>query len=137
MTQAATNYQFRTQLDLPYEQAIEKVTAALKEEGFGVLTEIDVKATLKKKLDVDFRRYVILGACNPVLADHALNEELEIGLFLPCNVIVYDDEQGGSVVSIVDPISMLGVVENPNLDAIADEARARLQRVGDTLETAA
>jgi uncharacterized protein (DUF302 family) len=137
MTQTTNDYGIRKHLNLPYEQAIEKVTAALKEEGFGVLTEIDVKATLKKKLDVDFRRYVILGACNPVLANQALNEELEIGLLLPCNVIVYDDEQGGSVVSIIDPISMLGIVENPNLDAIADEARARLQRVGDTLETTA
>jgi uncharacterized protein (DUF302 family) len=108
-----------------------------QEEGFGVLTEIDVKSTFKKKLDVDFRKYTILGACNPVLANQALGEELEIGLLLPCNVIVYDDEQGGSVVSIVDPISMLGVVENPNLDAGADEARARLQRVSNALATAA
>lgn len=137
MTQTNTEYGFRTRLNLPYEQAIEKVTAALKTEGFGVLTEIDVTATLKKKLEVDFRKYVILGACNPVLANQALNEELEIGLLLPCNVIVYGDEQGGSVVSIVDPISMLGVVENPNLDAVADEARARLQRVSDALATAA
>ncbi|MFO7539835.1 MAG: DUF302 domain-containing protein [Chloroflexota bacterium] len=134
MTQTVTDYGIRTRVNLPYEQAIEKVTAALKEEGFGVLTEIDVKATLKKKLDVDFRRYVILGACNPVLANQALNEELEIGLLLPCNVIVYDNENGGSAVSIVDPISMLGVVANPSLDKIADEARARLQRVIASLE---
>lgn len=137
MTQKNAEYGFRSRLNLPYEQAIEKVTAALKAEGFGVLTEIDVKATLKKKLDVDFRKYVILGACNPVLANQALTEELEIGLLLPCNVIVYDDEQGGSMVSIVDPISMLGVVENPNLDAVADVARARLQRVSNALATAA
>lgn len=137
MTQTTTDYGFRTRLNLPYEQVIEKVTAALKEEGFGVLTEIDVKDTLKKKLDVEFRKYIILGACNPVLANQALTEELEIGLLLPCNVIVYDDEQGGSVVSIVDPISMLGVVVNPNLDAVADEARTRLQRVSKALETAA
>lgn len=134
MTQAITNYQFRTQLDLPYEEAIEKVTAALKEEGFGVLTEIDVKATLKKKLDAEFRRYVILGACNPQLAHQALNTELEIGLLLPCNVIVYEDEDaGGSVVSIVDPIAMLGVVINPTLDDVADEAQTRLQRVAAAL----
>ncbi len=136
MTQTNTEYGFRTRLNLPFEQTIEKVTAALKTEGFGVLTEIDVKATLKKKLDVEFRKYVILGACNPLLANQALTEELEIGLFLPCNVIVYDDEQGGSVVSIVDPISMLGVVANSNLDIVADEARARLQRVSKALETA-
>ena len=135
MTQTNTEYGFRTRLNLPYEQAIEEVTAALKTEGFGVLTEIDVKATLKKKLDVEFRKYVILGACNPVLANQALDKELAIGLLLPCNVIVYDDEQGGSVVSIVDPISMLGVVVNPNLDTVANEARARLQRVSQVLET--
>ncbi len=134
MTQTTTAYGFRTRLNLPYEQAIEKVTSALKAEGFGVLTEVDVKATLKTKLDVDFRKYIILGACNPVLANQALNEELEIGLLLPCNVIVYDDEEGGSAVSIVDPLIMLGVVVNPSLDKIADEARARLQRVAAALE---
>jgi uncharacterized protein (DUF302 family) len=130
MTQATTDYQLRTHLDLPYEQAIEKVTAALKEEGFGVLTEIDVQATLKKKLDAFFRRYVILGACNPNLAHQALNTELEIGLLLPCNVIVYeDDDENGSVVSIVDPLTMLGVVANSALDGVAAEAQERLQRV--------
>jgi uncharacterized protein (DUF302 family) len=123
-----TDYGFRTTLNIPYEEAIEKTTAALKEEGFGVLTEIDVKATLKKKLDADFRRYIILGACNPNLAYQALQGELEIGLLLPCNVIVYE-ENGGSVVSIVDPLSMLGVVEGPTLDPIANEAQTRLKRV--------
>lgn len=132
MTKTVTDYAYRTKLDLPYEQAVEKTTAALKEEGFGVLTEIDVKATLKKKLEADFRNYVILGACNPPLAHQALNTELEIGLLLPCNVIVYE-EDGGSVVSIVDPISMLGVVENPELDPVASEARSRLQRVIEAL----
>ena len=134
MTHTTTDYGFRTRVNLPYEQAIEKVTAALKEQGFGVLTTIDIKTTLKKKLDVDFRQYAILGACNPTLANQALNEELEIGLLLPCNVIVYDDEKGGSVVSIVDPITMLGVVVNPALDKIAGEARARLQQVAAALE---
>lgn len=132
MTKTVTDYAYRTKLNLPYEQAIEKTTAALKEEGFGVLTEIDVKATLKKKLEADFRNYVILGACNPPLAHQALNTELEIGLLLPCNVIVYE-ENGGIVVSIVDPISMLGVVENPELSPVADEARTRLQRVIEAL----
>jgi uncharacterized protein (DUF302 family) len=132
MIQASVEYGFRTHINLPYEQAIEKVTAALKEEGFGVLTEIDVKATLKKKLNVDFRKYLILGACNPALAHHALNTELEIGLLLPCNVIVYE-EDGASVVSIVDPIAMLGVSDNPTLGPIADEARKRLQRVVEAL----
>ena len=133
MTQATTDYGFRTELNTPYEQAIEKVTAALKAEGFGVLTNIDMKATLKQKLDVDFRKYIILGACNPVLANEALAEELEVGLLLPCNVIVYENKQGGSTVSIVDPIAMLGVVVNPALDTVADEARARLQRVAQAI----
>ena len=133
MTQATTDYGFRTELNTPYEQAIEKVTAALKAEGFGVLTNIDMKATLKQKLDVDFRKYIILGACNPVLANEALAEELEVGLLLPCNVIVYENEQGGSTVSIVDPIAMLGVVVNPALDAVAAEARTRLQRVAQAI----
>lgn len=135
MTETTTEYAFRTHVDLPFETAIEKATAALKDEGFGILTEIDVKATMKKKLDADFRKYVILGACNPPLAYQALSSELEVGLLLPCNVIVYEDEeQGGSVVSIVDPISMLGVVINPSLDSVAGEARARLQRVRAALE---
>lgn len=128
-----TAYGFRTTLNVSYEEAVEKTTIALKEEGFGVLTEIDVKATLKKKLDVDFRRYIILGACNPNLAYQALQNELEIGLLLPCNVIVYETEEGQSTVSIVDPLSMLGVVESPTLDPIANEARTRLQRVITTL----
>lgn len=128
-----TNYGFTTTLDIPYEKAIEKTTAALKTEGFGVLTEIDVKATLKKKLDTDFRRYIILGACNPNLAYQALQNELEIGLLLPCNVIVYETDEGQSTISIVDPISMLGVVESPTLDPIANEAKARLHRVIDSL----
>ena len=110
------DYGFRAALAAPYAEAVTKVTEALKKEGFGVLTEIDVKATLKKKLDADFRKYIILGACNPVLANQALRSELEIGLLLPCNVIVYENDAGdGSVVSIVDPLVMLGVVINPEL----------------------
>jgi uncharacterized protein (DUF302 family) len=132
MTNTIANLALRVKLDIPYEQAVERVTRALKEEGFGVLTEIDVKAPMKKKLDADFRKYVILGACNPPLAHRALSTELEIGLLLPCNVIVYE-EDGGSVVSIVDPISMLGVVQNPALEPVASEARARLQRVAQAL----
>jgi uncharacterized protein (DUF302 family) len=132
MSNAVADLALRIELDVPYEQAVERVTAALKKEGFGVLTEIDVKATLKKKLEADFRKYVILGACNPPLAHRALSTQLEIGLLLPCNVIVYEDN-GGSVVSIVDPISMLGVVEDPELEPVADEARARLERVAQAL----
>ncbi len=122
-------YTYRKQLPLPYEDAVEEVTAALQEEGFGVLTEIDVRQTLKEKLDVDFPRYVILGACNPPLAHKALRAEHEIGALLPCNVVVYDDEAGGSVVTAVDPGKMLGVVDNAELQPIADEVSARLQRV--------
>jgi uncharacterized protein (DUF302 family) len=133
MENFAMDYGFQIPLAVPYEQAIERVTAALKDEGFGVLTEIDVQATLKKKLDADFRRYIILGACNPHLAHRALNAELELGLLLPCNVIVYETEAGQSMVSIVDPLAMLGVVENRALDEVASEANTRLQRVAAAL----
>jgi uncharacterized protein (DUF302 family) len=119
-------------LSVPYEEAVEKATAALKAEGFGVLTEIDVKATMKKKLDADFRKYIILGACNPSLAHRALSTQLEIGLLLPCNVIVYE-EDGGSVVSIVDPLSMMQMADAEALEPVAVEARARLERVRDAL----
>lgn len=132
MTGAITDTALRTRLDLPYERAVQRVVTALKHEGFGILTEIDVRATLRTKLGADFRRYVILGACNPPLAYRALSTELEVGLLLPCNVIVYE-EDGGTAVSILDPISMLGVVANPELDAVAQEARTRLARVIDTL----
>jgi len=128
-----TEYGFRTPLTVPFEQAVASVTAALQAEGFGILSEIDVQATLKKKLDADFRRYVILGACNPHLAHRGLSAELELGLLLPCNVIVYESEPGQSVVSIVDPLAMLGIVENPALREVADEATVRLRRVAAAL----
>lgn len=130
------DYGMRARVALPYQQAVERVTAALKDEGFGVLTTIDVQATLKQKLDVDFRRYVILGACNPPLAHRALIAELEIGLLLPCNVIVYEDESGaGSIVSIIDPAVMLGVGINPMLGPVGEEAATRLRRVLAALTT--
>ncbi|MFU8774002.1 MAG: DUF302 domain-containing protein [Anaerolineales bacterium] len=135
MTQVSIEYSLRTKLDLPYDQAIDKVTAALQEEGFGVLTEIDVKATLKKKLDVDFRKYIILGACKPPLAHKALSTQLNIGLLLPCNVIVYE-EGAGSVVEILDPIKALEIAENPDVMPVAEEARASLERVISSLATA-
>ena len=128
-----TDYGKRITLNVSYETAIEKVTAALKEEGFGVLTEIDVQATLKQKLDADFRRYVILGACNPHLAHQALQTELEIGLLLPCNVIVYETDEGQVTISIVDPMAMLGVAEANALKTVADEANRRLDRVVEEL----
>lgn len=125
----STDYGIRTTLNASYDEAIEKVTAALKEEGFGILTEIDVKATLKKKLDADFRRYVILGACNPPLAHRALQSELEIGLLLPCNVIVYEAGEGQTTVSIIDPMMMVNMTDNGDLPEVAQEAKARLSRV--------
>jgi uncharacterized protein (DUF302 family) len=128
-----TEYGFSRELDMPYEQAVEEATVALKEEGFGVLTEIDVKATLKKKLDVDFRRYIILGACNPPFAFKALNAELEIGLMLPCNVIVYETEDGGSVVSAMNPMAALGIVDNPELQEVAEKVTEKVQRAVQSL----
>ena len=137
MTHAATpqihGYSLATRLDLPYDRAIEKVTEALKDEGFGVLTEIDVKATLKKKLDADFRRYIILGACNPQLAHRALQADLEIGLLLPCNAIVYEDGDG-SAVALMDPLVMMQVSAHPDLEPLGREARERLDRVIAALE---
>jgi len=127
------SYGLRTELSIPYDQAVDRVTVALKSEGFGILTEIDVKSTLRKKLDADFRRYVILGACNPPLAYRALQAELDVGLLLPCNVIVYEEGEG-AVVSIIDPLTMVGVSDNPALGEVAQEARAKLQRVVDKLK---
>ena len=130
MTATAIKHQygFGTSLDVPFDEAVARTKAALKEEGFGVLSEIDVQATLKAKLGADFERYVILGACNPPLAHRALQAEHELGLLLPCNVIVHDHD-GGSAVSIVDPDAMLGVVDNAALREVAREAKARLERV--------
>jgi uncharacterized protein (DUF302 family) len=123
-----TTFALKTRVDLPYEEVVDKVTAALREEGFGVLTEIDVQETLQRKLDVPFRRYLILGACNPPLAHRALLTDLEIGLLLPCNVIVYEDGDG-SIVAIADPEAMMQVAGNDELEPIAREARERLERV--------
>ena len=128
-----TKLGLKTTLPITYDNAVARVTNLLKEEGFGILTEIDVKATLKKKLDVDHNRYIILGACNPPLAHQALQTEPDLGLLLPCNVIVYETEPGESVVSIVDPVMMLGLVPDPELKAVATEAQAKLQRVVDKL----
>lgn len=124
---------FQSTLKLSYESALEKVTAALKAEGFGVLTSIDVQETMKKKLDVDFRKYTILGACNPPLAFRALTARPDVGLLLPCNVIVYE-EGDDIVINIVDPLSMLGLIEDPALEKVAQEARERLARVSEALQ---
>jgi uncharacterized protein (DUF302 family) len=132
MTTATYGYT-RTLKDTTYEQAIEKVTTALKEEGFGVLTEIDVKATLKKKLDVDFRKYVILGACNPPLAHKALTAEPLIGLLLPCNVTVFEEDDGTINVSAIKPSEMFKVVDNPGMAEIAGEVDTKIQAVMERL----
>jgi uncharacterized protein (DUF302 family) len=126
------NIGFSTRLRVDYEQALQAARAALQEEGFGVLTEIDVKATLKAKLDKDFRRYVILGACNPPLAHRALETDPSVGLLLPCNVIVYE-EGDGTVVAAVDPLGLFGVLDNPALRDVAQEAESRLRRAIDKL----
>jgi uncharacterized protein (DUF302 family) len=122
----------RTLRDTTVDQAIERVTAELAAEGFGILTRIDVKETLKKKLDLEFRDYVILGACNPVLAHRALTAEPQIGLLLPCNVVVQRSDDG-VVVSIADPSAMFRIVDNPALEPIANDADERLHRVIDAL----
>lgn len=124
-----TSYAIRRSVDIPYREAVEKVTHALKEQGFGVLTEIDVKETLKKKIDKDFRRYVILGACNPNLAYQALQTEREIGVLLPCNVVVYENDHGGANVCAMDPEPAMGLVGNAELARIAAEVRGRLEKV--------
>jgi uncharacterized protein (DUF302 family) len=128
-----TELGFQTRLDQPYEAALERVTEALKAEGFGVLTQIDVKETMKKKLDVDFHKYAILGACNPSLAYKALTARPEIGLLLPCNVIVYEQD-GQTTVSIVDPLSMFNFIQDPSLEPVVEEAHQRLQRVAQALQ---
>ena len=123
----------RTFANTSHDEAYDRVVEALKEEGFGVLTEIDVKSTLKAKLGVDFRPYTILGACNPPLAHKALTSELALGLLLPCNVVVTEDEEGNAIVSIVNPREMFKVVDNDELMSIAGEVDARVQRVLESL----
>lgn len=132
-----TAYGLRISVDVPFETALERTTEELKKEGFGVITTIDMKQTLKTKLDRDFRKYTILGACNPPLVSKALDAELEVGLLLPCNVVVYEaDAPGQTVISAMAPMSALGVVgENPSLQAVAADADARLRRALAALET--
>jgi uncharacterized protein (DUF302 family) len=125
------DYAFTTVLDTSYEDAVSKITDALKEEGFGVLTEIDVKATLKKKLSVDFRKYVILGACNPPYAHRTLQADLNVGLLLPCNVIVYETDDKKACVSAINPVSALEIIKNEELRKIANEVSEKLKRVID------
>jgi len=127
------SYYFSKTLDLPFDDAIVRVTEELKKEGFGVLTDIDVRATMKKKLDVDFRNYRILGACNPPFAHQALLAEDKIGTMLPCNVIVQELAPGVVEVAAIDPVASMAAVDNPQLGAVGMEVRARLQRVVESL----
>lgn len=123
-------YGLATTVPLAWDAAVAKTRDALADEGFGVLTEIDVRETLKQKLDVDFRPYIILGACNPPLAHQALTAETEIGLLLPCNVIVYAaDEGGGTTIAALDPVAQLAVTENDAIEPLARDVRVRLERV--------
>jgi len=127
------SYYFSKTLDMPFDQAIAHVVEGLKTEGFGVLTEIDVKATLKKKLGVDFRDYRILGACNPPFAYQALRGEDKIGTMLPCNIIVQETPEGAVEVAAVDPVASMQAVDNPALGAVAVQVQARLKAVVDSL----
>lgn len=126
-------YGFSVKVDCGFDQAIDKVTEALKSEGFGVLTEIDVKATLKKKIDVDRKPYTILGACNPALANQALNADPDIGLLLPCNVVVREEDDGGITVAFMDPAAVLGLVEQSGVEELAGQVRGKLEKVRDQL----
>ena len=127
--EAVTNFAFNTVLHTSYDEAISKVTDALKKEGFGVLTEIDVKETLKKKLDKDFRRYVILGACNPPYAYRSLEADLNVGLLLPCNIIVYETDDNKAYVAAINPVFALEVIQNQELKELAEEVSGKLRRV--------
>ena len=120
-------YGFSRTVDLTYEKAIERVTEEFKKEGFGVLTFIDVQDTLKKKIGVDFKRYAILGTCNPTFSHQVLQEDEEIGLLLPCNVTVYEQE-GKTRVSVFDPMVMTKLVDNPNVASVAEQVKTKLQR---------
>ncbi len=126
-------YGFTVKVKEDFDEAVEKVTEELQKEGFGILTEIDVKATLKKKLDIDKRPYKILGACNPVLANQALDAEPDIGLLLPCNVVVREDQNGEIIVGFMDPATVLGLVQTDKLKDLGAEVRSRLERVRDAM----
>ena len=122
-------YSFSKKVDLSYKDALQKVTEELQKEGFGVLTEIDVRATLKKKLDVDYNNYKILGACNPALAYQALSAEAEIGLLLPCNVVVFEDNDHNTVVAAIDAKAMMSVVGRDDINPIAEQVNKKLIKV--------
>ncbi len=129
MLEQTTRYGFATTVSLPHDVALQRTKEALAAEGFGVLSEIDVRQTLKNKLGVDFRPYVILGACNPPLAHKALSAEIDLGLLLPCNVVVYQgDDPGTCVVAAMDPVEALSLTRNDTIVPVAHEVRQRLER---------
>ena len=131
-----TGYGFGVKVKLPYDEAIERTKAALKEQGFGILTEIDVRKTMKEKLDVDFRKYTILGACNPPLAFAAVSSDPNVGLLLPCNVTVEEAAPGRSIVRLTDPLALLGSASgglSPAIQEVATDAHARMSRVAAAL----
>jgi uncharacterized protein (DUF302 family) len=127
------SYYFTKELNISFDEAIVKVTEELKKEGFGILTDIDVKATLKKKMDVEFRPYRILGACNPPFAFQALQAEDKIGTMLPCNVVVQEKAPGKVEVTAIDPVASMAAVDNPNLRTIGEQIREKLKRVIDNM----
>jgi uncharacterized protein (DUF302 family) len=133
MMSTSRGYAFQATIRSPYADVLEKIGTALKEEGFGILTALNMQAILKEKLGSSFRRYSILGACNPPLAQRALDRDLDAGLILPCSIVVYE-EDGGTVVSIANPMAMMSLLDNPELKPIAEEADAKLRRVLRALE---
>ncbi len=130
-------YTINKTVDAPFDETVDRVVDALEDEGFGVLSDIDVQATIAEKLDVEFRQYRILGACNPSFAHEALEEEIELGALLPCNVIVYETDGGSLGISAVDPERLLGLVGNPALEPVAEAVADRLERALDTAVTPA
>ncbi len=128
-----SDYAMIKKLPIPFDKVLAALPEALKKEGFGVLTEIDVKDTLKKKIGVDFRRYRILGACNPPFAHQALSAEINVGVLLPCNVAVYETDSGDTTVAAIDPARTIATIGNPALEPIAKEVRERLERVINSL----
>ena len=127
-------YYFNVQFgNAPFEEVIDQVIGGLKEEGFGIISDIDISDTLKKKINVDFKKYRILGACNPALAYNAIQNEDKIGLMLPCNVLVEENEEGGVEASIIDPVASMMAIENSNLGDIAQQVRAKLNKVAENL----